>query len=158
MLIVYNESDNSIVSISGTRPHNGRLSQPELRPELAGGISTGRVALYVEDIPTIESVLDNITAGAKVELDNDLNIVLYDIVQASAPATASIDQTVTVTGAIPIGSPDTTIDFQVEGGAVYTEPVTSGSATHNYAFAAGTYKINVSSAHHGKNSAEVVVS
>jgi hypothetical protein len=77
---------------------------------------------------------------------------------AASPNPAAVNAVVEVTAALPVDTPDTTVTFAVEGGAPATEPVANGQAVHAYAFARpGTYRISVSSAHHGTRIVEVVV-
>jgi hypothetical protein len=65
---------------------------------------------------------------------------------------------VTVTATLPADTPDAEVTFQVDGGQSYTEPVVNGQASHAYAFSLpGTYRIQVSSAHHGQAVVEVIV-
>lgn len=86
----------------------------------------------------------------------DFGARLIAVVAAKNPA---INEEVTVTANLPIGSTDTVVTFQlVEGGTVYSEPVHSGQAAHTYAFSqAGSYRIAVSSTNHGTQILEVVV-
>lgn len=76
----------------------------------------------------------------------------------ASPNPATPNATMMVRAILPAGSPDTTVTFQVEGGAIYSEPVATGQANHAFAFAsAGIYRVLVSSAHHGTAAVEVMV-
>lgn len=77
---------------------------------------------------------------------------------AASPNPAVANQTLTVTATLPAGSPDSQVAFRVVGGASYVETCIDGQATHAFAFAAaGTYRIAVSSTHHGVIEVEVMV-
>jgi hypothetical protein len=74
------------------------------------------------------------------------------------PTPATVNAVVTVTATLPADTPDAEVTFQVDGGQSYTEPVVNGQASHAYAFSLpGTYRIQVSSAHHGQAVVEVIV-
>lgn len=80
------------------------------------------------------------------------------IAASASPNPAAVNAVVEVTATLPTDTPDTEVTFSVEGGAPVTEPVAQGTATHAYAFARpGTYRITVSSQHHGTATIEIEV-
>lgn len=88
---------------------------------------------------------------------------IYDPIQISAPATATVNTAFNVTATLPAGSQDTTVNFIVSYNGQAGEPVSvavvDGQATQQFNFAqTGTYTITVSSVHHGSASVEVTVS
>ncbi len=88
----------------------------------------------------------------------DLRLYDYLIASSSAPSPTAVNAAVMVMATLPANSPDTEVTFKLGGGVAYVEPVANGQASHSYAFAApGTYRIIVSSTHHGSVIVEVVV-
>ncbi len=167
MLIVYRKADHVIASNSGT---NSFLPQgPPLDWEVQNAIKKlgGVVADYAEyrldDEQDAVPVREIMNAGSyELAFDaqgNPTGVVTYAGLTASAtPNPVAINATVTVSATLPAGTPDISLTFQVEGGAAYTEPVSAGQASHAYAFVTpGTYRVVVSSLHHGTQVVEVVV-
>jgi hypothetical protein len=86
----------------------------------------------------------------------------YEPIVLSAPATAEVDATITVTATLPEGTPDNEVSFSVsygnESGTPETVAVEDDDASQLFAFdTPGTYRIIVSSEHHGTTIAEVTV-
>lgn len=84
---------------------------------------------------------------------------VYDpIATSTTPNPAAVNAVVELTATLPPDTPDTQVTFALEGWTPVTESVVQGQATHAYAFTApGTYRVTVSSAHHGSATVEVVV-
>lgn len=88
---------------------------------------------------------------------------IYDPIQITSPATATVNTAFTVTATLPTNSPDTEVQFNViyngQAGEPISVTVTNLQAVQQFSFAQpGKYTITVSSTHHGAASAEVTVS
>lgn len=162
MIIAYRKSDLKIMSTSGINSGGDPPGEWEIETNIVpnfGGVAADYGFIWVADA-TARACYS--AASFELTFDaqgNPTGVITYPRLTASVnPNPAAVNATVTVTATLPVGTPDTTVTFQVEGGTIYTEPVTTGQASHAYAFAAaGRCRIICSSAHHGSAVVEVTV-
>lgn len=167
MLIVYRKADRLVASNSGTNSYLPEGPPFEIEVQNAvnrfGGTPEdyGEYRLHDErDADLVQAIL---RAGSyELVFDaqgNPTGVRVYPRLTASAsPNPAAVNAVVEVTAALPPDTPDTEVMFAVDGGTPVTEPVVQGQAVHAYAFAQpGTYRITVSSQHHGTAVVEVTV-
>lgn len=163
MLIIYNP-ERKIVGVSGAYPQGTRLSEAEKTVALSESLPPGYSVITIKDEALMDAVWNSYDAGARIELvlDEQGNAVgvkpFTPIAIDAAPSPASADEIVEVTGILPHDTQDIQVTFQIEGGSTIVEDVKDGQASHAYVFTSpGTYRIQVSSASHGKAVVEVVI-
>lgn len=139
--------------------HRELLTLPFLQPkDVEMGMKEAIFILCGDGQTIYLDVPDNLTPEQIVEIEQVINNHYPDLTASASPNPATVSETVVVTAALPAGSPDTEVTFQLEGGTTYTEPVADSKASHTYAFAMpGTYRINVSGTYCGTAIVEVVV-
>lgn len=167
MLIVYRKSDGRVASCSGTNSYlpDGPPFAEEVQNAIRklGGVPDDYGEFRLNDERDAELVQAILNAGSyELTFDaagNPTGVKIYPRLTAAAtPNPAAVNAVVEVTATLPAGSPDTKVTFALEGGTTVKEPVVQGKTVHAYAFTAvGTYRIAVSSAHHGIATVEVVV-
>jgi hypothetical protein len=137
---------------------DGKLTYFQPHPPGEGGLRpmTRDEALQIADAQITEMA----TAEVEAEIAEEVlaELLRPPIRAAASPNPAGVNDIVTVTASLPPDTPDTEVTFQLVGGQAYIEPVSSGQASHAYAFAQpGVYEIAVSSAHHGTATVEVTI-
>lgn len=162
MIIVCNAND--LIGVIGVRPDGRRLSDAEKTVTLVEPLPPGHSTIAVKDEALMDAVWNSYDAGARIELvlDEQGNAVgvkpFTPITVKAVPSTASVNEIVEVTGILPHDTQDIQVTFQIEGGSTIIEDVKDGQASHAYVFTSpGTYRIQVSSASHGRAVVEVVV-
>jgi hypothetical protein len=162
VIIVCNAND--LIGVIGVRPNGRRLSDAEKTVTLVEPLPPGHSTIAVKDEALMDAVWNSYDAGARIELvlDEQGNAVgvkpFTPIAIDAAPSPASADEIVEVTGILPHDTQDIQVTFQIEGGSTIIEDVKDGQASHAYVFtSSGTYRIQVSSASHGKAGVEVVI-
>lgn len=153
-----------IQSISGVRPEGKTLSEEEKEVFFTEPLPPGHSTIAVKDEASMDAVWISHDAGAKIELvlDEHGNAIgvkpFTPITVKAAPSPAFADEIVEVTGILPHDTQDAQVTFQIEDGSAIVEDVKDGQANHAYVFASpGTYRIQASSASHGRAVVEVVV-
>lgn len=162
MLIIY--QDEAIQGISGPRPGGRKLSEAEKIVELVEPLPPGHSTIAVKDEALMDAVWNSYDAGAKIGLilDDQGNAIgvkpFTPITVKAVPSPASVNEIVEVIAILPSDTQDAQVTFQVEDGSAIVEDVKDGQVSHAYVFTSlGTYRIQVSSANHGRAVVEVVV-
>lgn len=163
MLIIYDQT-GEIQGISGPCPEGRKLSEAEKTVTLAEPLPPEHSTITIKEEALMDAIWASHKAGARIELvlDEQGNAVgvkpFTPITAKAAPSPASADEIVEVTGILSHDTQDAQVTFQVEGGSAISEGVVDGQASHAYVFTSlGTYRIQVSSANHGRAVVEVVV-
>ncbi len=168
MLIIYRKTDGLVASNSGTNSYlpDGPSFEAEVQNAIRkyGGTPDDYGEYRLNDERDADLVWSILNAGS-YELTFDAQgkptgVLIYPkLVVEASPNPAAVNATVEVTATLPLNTPDTEVIFTLRGGGTpIKEPVVQAKAVHAYAFAsAGTYRIAVSSAHHGTAYVEVTV-
>mgnify|MGYP000882386690 CR=1 FL=1 len=152
-----------IQSISGARADGKELSDAEKTVIPIEPLPAGHLTIAIKDEALMDAVWASYDAGAKIELvkDNEDQVVSVNPllpIEIHVPREVRVDEIVEAKAVLPGDTQDTQVTFQVEDGQAIAEDVQDGQASHAYVFVSlGTYRIQVSSANHGRAVAEVVV-
>lgn len=162
MLIVYDTTTLDVISVSGFRMPADAEDIDNIA--LIDGLPDGQAEMRIYDFEEAAKIWASHDAGAKIEVvrNEQGNAVevkpLTPIAVKADPNPVHADEIVEVAAVLPTDTQDTQVTFRVEDGSNIVEDVVDGQANHAYVFASpGTYRIQASSASHGRAVVEVVV-